>query len=142
MKLPTLYHYTCDHSRAEITDTLLPARYLLSVKAFRSLGYTGQLLASFVWLTDLTPVTQLNAYKLGLDMVTLLCDRTRVRYRVTDPKGVVSWLDVREQWLSSGRHTDVIRELELRPGAEPWRWFIKAAPVAVTLDMHRKEQAS
>jgi hypothetical protein len=142
MKLPTLYHYTCDHARAQIIDQLLPAKSLMAVRRFRAMPYSAQLLSSFIWLTDLTPVTVLNAQKLGLDRVQLLCDRTRVRYRVTDPKGVVSWLDVREHWLATGRHTDVIRELEIRPGAEPWRWFVSAAPIPVVLDMHRKEQAS
>ncbi len=116
-----LYHYTCDHSRAAITDLLLPSRDLVDP------GHPNADLASpFVWLTDLTvPIPQ----ALGLTMTAIACDRTVHRYRVTNPSDCNHWLDVRKMLPSH-----YVELLEAAPGVRPAHWWISTSPVPVVYD--------
>ena len=141
--LPILYHYTCDHSRAEITDTLEPAIHLMGKASRRAMRDDPRaIVAQLVWLTDIPWITVLNAHRVGLTRLSLLCDRTQNRYRVTDTANIQRWIEVRERWQIAGRFREVINILEHAPGADPAHWYVSAAPVPVVLDMHKKEQAS
>lgn len=109
--MTTLYHYTCDDGHAAIgkVGVLRP-------------GPDG-----LIWLTDMrTP----NRDALGLTMHILKCDRTRHRYRVTDPSYAVPWIEYRktldDPWWRA--------ELEFADGARPRHWFVTTAPVPVEYD--------
>lgn len=121
----TLWHYTCDHGFDAIGDH----GYVLPVADLRPRHYRLQQLpqAHFSWFTDLAVPQQ---HALGLTSYTLGCDRTRYRYRVTDPENLWRWTYARRQlgpapWIA---------DLEEAPGAEPDHWWIADLPVPVIYD--------
>jgi hypothetical protein len=117
----TLYHYTCDHGRAAIGEAgeLLPAYRLTDAVPEHWWP------ARFVWLTDLRVP---DRYALGLNQVTLKCDRTTHRYRATDERGVVPWIEARKGFRRS-RHL-----LEDAPGVMLRHWYVCPIGVPVVLD--------
>jgi hypothetical protein len=108
----TLYHYTCRHSHGEITDSLRP--------------FGAYVPGGLVWLTDLD-VPMRDA--LGLTSVTLSCDRTAYRYRVTDEASCVRWVDYR-----SKVDRVIVRGLEEAHGAMPMHWWVSEQRVPVAFD--------
>ena len=105
-----LYHFACfDHAAAGIDrDGVLKPE----------LAPTG-----LVWLTDLD-VPDRNA--LGLTRRFSACDRTQVRYTVSEAKDVFAWSDYR-------RHVaqDVRAVLEV-PGTMLMHWWVSPNPVRVS----------
>lgn len=106
----TLWHYTCEHHRAQ-------------------LGWHGALkpgLDGFVWLTDLDHP---NAAGLGLTSNILSCDRTAHRYRVAADAAAHHWVDVRQ-------YVDPVRvdALESAPGVLLMHWWVARTLVPVVYD--------
>jgi hypothetical protein len=121
-----LYHYTCEHTRAELGDAgvLLPlVRLLAPDKRAVFSGYRTPLLV-MVWGTDLD---EPRADALGLTRAILKCDRTEYRYRVLDPMN--RWGRIRH-----ALDPMLVDELELAVGAEPAHWYYSTEPVRVELD--------
>lgn len=117
----TLWHFTCDHGRAQIVDVLRSGSDLVDPANPRA-----EFASPFVWLTDLALP---NRSALGLTMHHISCDRTVHRYRVTDESTCVRWLAARRV-LPRG----YVDGLELAPDARPAHWWISAAPVPVVYD--------
>lgn len=107
-----LWHYTCRHRAAMIGArgvlTPLPQPVLDGV--------------SLVWLTDLAVP---DVAGLGLTSLTLKCDRTEVRYRVTAGE-TMAWND----WVERA-HVDHRTRSELTFGRRPRHWFVSTSPVSV-----------
>ena len=129
--MPTLYHYTCDHSRQKIGDagTLQPLHVIAGrdtptpPKSWPMWRYP---VLDLIWLTDLdTPA----ADALGLTSRILSCDRTAHRYRATDTSTVMRWVHARRDYPPQLRH-----ELETELGAMPMHWWVSEKPVPVTYD--------
>lgn len=114
--MSALWHYTCDHGHAQITNTLVPGAVLVG----RRLKGPGDL----IWLTDLPHP---NRDALGLTSHILSCDRITHRYRLTDGADVVQWMNVRRAYPWAA-------ELESAPGARPRHWFVSGVPVPVVYD--------
>lgn len=128
---PTLYHYTCVHSRRQIGDAgiLKPAGSLIDAELD---GSPESMAARFVWLTDLrTPVRD----ALGLTSVLLKCDRTQYRYRVGDHETALPWIEVRRMAIAKGFGPQV--EALESGDARPRHWWVSPWPVAVELDSYR-----
>ena len=117
---PTLYHYTCDHSHAQIDGELLSALAQHPHEDRFMLSGPHQL----VWMTDLAHP---NRDALGLTSHILACDRTVHRYRVTDPSKVVPWVKVRRAYRWA-------EELESADGARPRHWWVSGVAVPVVYD--------
>lgn len=131
MGYPPLFHYTCEHGRHGIGEAghVKPLRYH-SPHAARQLAEHpyAAMLALVVWFTDLdAPARGL----LGLTSHTLRCDRTRYRYRVTDPRDVEHWLDspLRRAFSVRARNS-----LELLGLSMPAHWWVSVEPVPVVFD--------
>jgi len=106
-----LYHFTCRH-RAEM------------------IGVHGQLepnpqpyLAGrpVVWATDLY-VADRDA--LGLTSETLACDRTEVRYQITEPDAFEPWTS----WWPRKVAPDAVSQLTYPP-RRPRHWYVAVCPV-------------
>ena len=123
--LPPLWHYTCDHSQAELGDTgtLLPTADRADVS---SLGISAWP-SFFVWVTDLA---EPDRHALGLTQNYIRCDRTAHRYRVTDDTGIVSWQHILD---TDPGYASVAQLLE-SPGADPSHWFVSKVGVPVEYD--------
>lgn len=106
----TLWHYTCNHHRAQLgwNAALMP-------------GLDG-----FVWLTDLDHP---HAAALGLTRVVLTCDRTAHRYRVTGAVPARPWTEVRRE-VNPVR----VQALESAPGVLPRHWWVAETLVPVVYD--------
>ncbi|MDF9718126.1 hypothetical protein, partial [Nocardioides sp. ChNu-99] len=57
----------------------------------------------------------------------LTCDRTRHRFRVTDPDALTHWIRVR-------RSHPWALDLETAPGARLMHWWVATVPVPVIYD--------
>jgi hypothetical protein len=141
--IPPLFHYTCDHAAARITDTIHPAAHLMPPEVLRSLPPEARLISQLVWMTDVAAVTGLNRHLLGLtNRLDPDCDRSRFRYRVAPGLSPAHWSRVRARWLhpalNSPLYRRVVQELEAAAGVDPDRWWVWAGPVPVALDMHRR----
>lgn len=133
-----LYHYTCRHAAEKIGESghLLPAIRLASrpdrIKLMRD--SIGRMTGQVVWLTTQESPTR---WSLGLTSFSLCCDRTEIRYRVTEERVLIeSWHDKRIDWPQR-----VVSELESLPGCLPLGWWISRGPVAVELVSARVRQA-
>lgn len=117
----TLYHYTCrEHGHRGLGDV-----GRLRVPDSRTLSPL-----KLIWLTDLEiPMAE----PLGLTHYTLACDRTEIRYRVTDNEGIEPWHEHRRELPE-----ELVWPIELAPGAMPMHWFVAATPVPVIHDPWRK----
>ena len=130
----TLWHYTCDHSYAQIDGWLKPGEWLTVTPT----PWTADL----VWLTDLDYPDRDG---LGLTNHLRMCDRTARRFRVLDESGCIPWMTYRRTLSSRQRE-----QLESAPGALPRHWWISEAVVEVTYDPpteraeqeRRREEAS
>lgn len=123
---PVLYHFTCHHGRNAIgkAGVLRPGA---SVAHQALLPWTSRL----VWLTDLdVPLRD----ALGLTANSLTCDRGAHRYRVTDPRFVAKWMDMRRILRNNPVTASMVAGLESAPGAAPRHWWISMKPVPVVLD--------
>lgn len=109
--MTALFHFTCQHAADRIEGLLLPHPQPL-------IGDTA-----LVWLTDLD---EPDREGLGLTSMTLACDRTQIRYRVTDPTPV-------EPWIGSTTQASVAPPIQalLHRYSRPEHWFISRQPVAV-----------
>lgn len=116
----TLWHYTCDHGRTVIGDagTLLPGAAVYGGATV----WTGTLL----WLTDLARPNRLG---LGLSSLSLSCDRTQHRYRVTDDANVQRWTTLARTLPRAYREP-----LEAAVGAMPAHWWVSADGVPAVYD--------
>lgn len=117
------WHYTCDHGHRDIGDAgeLLPVlTQRPQLAAF--LGATSWLFR-LVWATDLD---QPHGDALGLTRISINCDRSRHRYRITDPTPLVPWLEYARGLTQLQRAS-----LEHIPGVKPDRWYVATAPVPV-----------
>jgi hypothetical protein len=128
--LPVLWHHTCEHAQREIgAEGNLMSVFDLEGKRAKALTVNSQMMRlwlSFIWLTDLAVPDREG---LGLTMHAIGCDRTRHRYRVTDPSTCEPWGHYRMR-LSPG-----MRDLlELADGAMPARWWVSTDPVPVVYD--------
>jgi hypothetical protein len=101
-----LYHYTCDHGRAELGDSgkLIPPTALIPPSAISRHPKWQQTLFDLIWLTDLdVPLRE----ALGLTSNTVTCDRTQFRYRV-EGYSAMRWTVVRRDFpkkrVSRGTH--------------------------------------
>lgn len=116
----SLYHYTCGHHAAAIkaAGKVIPG-FMLTEKR---LPWTG----AVAWFTDLaTPLRD----ALGLTTHVLDCDRTEVRFRVTDPTEVMPW------WQYARHLPREDREwLETQPGSRPAHWWVSVCGVPVLAD--------
>lgn len=112
-----LLHYTCDHSAARITDTLVPMPHPL-------------LPVPLVWLTDLDPP---DVLALGLTSHTLDCDRTSFKVTV-EVFTAVPWT----RWAHQHRLSWTVRDgLDGAPGARPRHWWVNEGPISI-LDIERR----
>lgn len=122
----TLYHFTCVHSRDGIV-----ASGLVTPMSFRHPDKWERLpewmrpVFAVSWFTDLdVPMRD----QLGLTMDTIKCDRTEVRFRVTDDLAVQRWTRYRRR---------VPRQaVAMLEGwrAMPAHWYVSELPVPVVLD--------
>jgi hypothetical protein len=128
--MTTLYHYTCEHTRAAIgaSGHLMPMR-MHAPQAVERIPPEYPWLADTVWLTDLA---EPDRGALGLTSFTLSCDRTAVRYVADNPPAVPfhDWSrglarDVRKAMLRGLVYTE--------PEARPASWWVATEPVAVRL---------
>jgi hypothetical protein len=108
-KLPTLYHFTCEHGHTGIMRT---CRLLPNVHPY--MKHLGPLL----WLTDLPEPTRESA---GLTSNWTTCDRMAYRYIVRS-KAAIHWPDLR---LRAPK--DVVEILE--SFGEPEHWWIARRPL-------------
>lgn len=118
--MTALWHYTCHHGWAALGNVgeLVPARNLTDRIP------PGWWPGDFVWTTDLAaPIRD----ALGLTMELAACDRTRHRYRVTDPATCTPWVDVRHVFPDA-------HLLENAPGARPRHWWVSPLPVPAVYD--------
>jgi hypothetical protein len=109
-----LYHFTCLHSVPGITRTgrLRPWAHPLLPE-----------LGPVIWLTDLAAVDRPEV--VGLDRVTLECDRTEFRFSVAaDSPGVSWWPFVRDRCQPS-----VVADLEHL--GWPSRWWVGTEPITI-----------
>ncbi len=119
-EFPRLYHYTClDHGDSGIwrDGAVRPNRHpMLAPEA-----------PPLVWLTPRSRIWRPEA--VGLQSVTLTCDRTAVRYEIEPHDGVWTW----SEWADL--HPDLIPEgvrETLEAYAEPtWLW-LSVRPVRFT----------
>lgn len=125
----TLYHYTCDHGRAGLGakgELIAPIEQPLDQTVVDEMTGWQRGLLHLIWMTDLDePLRK----PLGLTAVSLHCDRTQYRYRVTDDKYVHRWITVRRDWPRKLRDG-----LEQASGAMPGHWWISLRPVPVVFD--------
>jgi hypothetical protein len=128
-----LWHYTCDHGHQGIgtegqllPPTTLDPMLILKARAVMGHGPAVSLFLSLVWLTDLE---EPDREGLGLTMRLITCDRTRHRYRVTEPHICKPYKGIRKLLPMTMR-----AELEQVPHARPDHWWIAFEPVAVTYD--------
>jgi len=112
----SLWHYTCDHGHERIDGLVVPGASLTT----RQIDGPGVL----AWFTDLdAPIRD----ALGLTSQILACDRTAHRYRVTDAREVVPWVQVRRLWSWAS-------EIEQAPRVMPRHWYVAAVSVPVVYD--------
>lgn len=123
-----LYHYTCEHAYSQIGEEghLVPAINLADrtgrIQLMRD--PVARLTSQIVWLTTMERPSR---FGLGLTSVSLCCDRTRYRYRVTEEETLIkSWSDVRVDWPQT-----VVGALEALSGCKPLTWWLSRGPVAV-----------
>jgi hypothetical protein len=116
-----LYHYTCSHHAAgiEVAGKVVPGFMLTNNP---DLPWTGRV----AWFTNMaTP----HRDALGLTSVLLDCDRTEVRFRVTDPTEVVAWWHYARHLRREDREW-----LETQPGSRPAHWWVSVCGVPVVRD--------
>jgi hypothetical protein len=118
-----LWHYTCYHGRRGIGKEGV----LLSIAA-RFGGVPGvpaevRRNLELIWLTNLDVP---HADALGLTRRVIRCDRTRYRYRVTDPAAAAPWMDVRADYPP-----EFVTTLEGVAGVMPRHWWVATQPVPV-----------
>jgi hypothetical protein len=120
-----LFHYTCDHGRAALgrAGFAVPIR-THSPTAAAQLPEELAWMAELVWFTD---QRHPDPVALGLTRATIDCDRTRFRYRVTDPAGIDPWLTVTR---SLPRAAWKLTQGDARPG----QGWVARGPVPVELD--------
>lgn len=121
----TLYHYTDDKGAEAIRQSgeVSALAERLTEAQFESVvpWARGALLLS--WFTDLDyPFRD----QLGLTQKFIETDRTRHRFRVTDPTSIIKWTHVRRRFTL--RFTQA---LEDEPGSMPAHWYIAIWPTAV-----------
>lgn len=118
-----LYHYTCTHGRVAIGDrgVVMPIADH-APDAVHRCPEDWRWLTYLCWFTDLYPPDRLS---LGLTMDTVACDRTVHRYRATDTRSLVRWLDTRATWPPTAR--------VLNSAGLPGRWWVSYLPVPVEL---------
>lgn len=104
--MTVLYHYTChDHGEIGIRESGL-------IKPGRD---------GLVWMTDLdVPVRE----ALGLTSYSLRCDRTAVRFEVTDNGYTQPWVRARR-----GLDPRFVADLEAAPGIMLMHWWVSGRPV-------------
>lgn len=117
----TYYHYCCAHSAAGIdaTGKVLPGFMLTE----REVPFTARV----AWFTDLAVP---DRFALGLTSFALACDRTEVRYRVTDPTEVMPWHVYARSIPRERREV-----IENAPGSRPAHWFVAVCGVLVVRDV-------
>jgi hypothetical protein len=124
-----LYHFTCSHGHAAITETgvVLPASLAAPDIEWDELG-DHRWIADHSWFTD-----QPDGLGSGLNhRTTSGCDRLTYRWRVTDPTNVNRFND-------TGRVLPYAVRLELitRPDVMAGTWWCATEPVPVTYDPER-----
>lgn len=123
----TLWHYTCVHGRIAlgVGGTLLPVALQRPDVAER-VNPAAQELLAMVWATDLSYP---DPFALGLTRATIVCDRTRFRYRVP-ASAFTRYGRVRHRM-----RPDLRNALESAYMAEPVHWWVAFTPVeGATLD--------
>lgn len=109
---PVLWHHTCAHAAdlIDVAGVLIPNSH-------------PWLPRPLVWLTDLedAPPEVLFGFP-----VTVTCDRTLCRYRVTDLSSVQHWTVYAKRM-----HHTVRDRLEDLDGAMPMHWWVADRPVPV-----------
>lgn len=118
----TLFHYCCEHVAPKIArDGFLKPGMAWRHYDFKMLSH-GEPMSGLwrapavVWLTDLA---RPDRQALGLTSFTLPCDRTEVRFTVSDATGVVPWRDFAE---THGAASDWLSVMEA--GRSPEHWFV------------------
>ena len=122
----TIYHYTCNHGREALGNAgmVLPIADWEPRAAAKLAQSPYPDLALISWFTDLdVPIAE----ALGLTRATILCDRTKYRYRVIDDIAVTPWI--------RSPHRRRLRDLERADGAMPMHWYVSTEPVHVVLDI-------
>lgn len=117
---PTLWHFTCSHAARAIGR-----RGVLRPHPQPALGGI-----ELTWATDLhTP----DRDGLGLTSLTLRCDRTGHRYRITEPHYF-------EPWLLSGARAELLVDrrawrqvARLETDRRPDRWWVTTVPARAVL---------
>lgn len=109
-----LWHYTCDHGLARITEGggFLTPNLMLA--------------PAVLWLTDLD---EPDRDGLGLTMHRLACDRTAHRFRIDEPTDVAPWSVARRWFRPTWAET-----LERAPGARPEHWYVTRIGQQARLD--------
>lgn len=123
----TLWHYTCDHTRAALGDSGRLISALAQIDAAKTADWPKwkRTISGLIWLTDLdVPIRD----ALGLTMNTIGCDRTRHRYRV------VNYTAIRYSVARRDLPKRLRDELESAPGAMPMHWWFAWTPVPVVYD--------
>lgn len=127
-----LYHWTCEHSHADIGETghLLPVRQLRP-EAAADHPFTSDL----IWLTDLSVPIRL-ALGLGNLSGIVRCNRVEHRYRVVEPGAEsIQWWPL---WARANISRAEAQALNASPGARPVHWWVSTEPVEVVYDPWRK----
>jgi hypothetical protein len=122
-----LYHFTCDHGRQALgaVGQVTPLA-VWNPAAASKLPDAWVWVSGFCWFTDMAwpdPVA------LGLTSSTLVCDRTRWRYLVTDDANVKPYIQVARNWLPPQAWKLTIGD------HQPGRWWLSRVPVPVVVDM-------
>jgi hypothetical protein len=123
---PALFHFTCDHFWLDIlaVGALVGHRHPL----FPTLG-------PVVWFTT---EREPDRYRVGLTSDTLTCDRMAHRFRVTEDRDCLPWIDVRELMLAAwqpGFDRKTLHAFEF--GRAPHTWWLSPSPVPVVRDDYR-----
>src|SRR4051812_8820541 len=79
-----MWTYTCRHGRDSLggSGMLRPCKDLLVTNILDTADETTRLIASYGWFTTLGNITQYSAGKIGLNKISLGCERWEYRYRV------------------------------------------------------------
>lgn len=129
-----LWHYTCSHGRAELggTGMLHPAKDLLVTNILDSQDDATKLIASYGWFTSLGNIDKHSAGKVGLNKISLKCERWEFRYRVSSraAASLVPWTIERLTWPE---HIATALEND-SPDADPASWYMSRNPTLVFYD--------
>jgi len=129
-----LYTYTCCHAHDAIggSGLIRPLKDLLVTNVLDNQDEATRLIASYGWFTSLNNISRYSAGMIGLNKISLKCNRWEYRYRVASRFAgkLVPWTVERLTWpehIAQALETD-------GPDLEPSSWYMSRGPVQVFYD--------